>query len=281
MALIIGEINELVVKKETDISYTLVKGDEEVFLHFNQTPKKLKIGEVVNAFLYFDQKKRLCATLEVPTVTTTKWGYGEVVDVNENIGIFVNIGINKDILLSFDYLPKNPKFWPMIGTKVPCILKAKTNQLVAKIVSKEDRLPKTKDYSVNDQTEGIITKLTFDGATCFDECGNFIFIYKSLLRGNHYIGERINFTIININEHGFYNATTIERKENARLTDSDTILNYLRTRGGIASVGNKSSAEDIYRIFKLSKSAFKRATGHLYKERLIIIEDYKIILNEE
>ena len=41
------------------------------------------------------------------------------------------------------------------------------------------------------------------------------------------------------------------------------------------------SPEEISKIFTLSKSAFKRAVGALYKERLIEIEDYKIILKNE
>ena len=68
MELKIGEINKLEVLKETDISYTLTNGENTVFLHFNQTPNKLKVGDKVDAFLYFDQKKRLCATLEKPLI---------------------------------------------------------------------------------------------------------------------------------------------------------------------------------------------------------------------
>ena len=65
------------------------------------------------------------------------------------------------------------------------------------------------------------------------------------------------------------------------IDDSEVILNYLRMRGGILMLGNKSSADDIYKLLKLSKSAFKRAVGALYKKRLITIYDDKIVLIEE
>lgn len=111
----IGEIGKFIVKRETDISYTLSPDDIDltnyVFLHFNQATRKLNIGEKIEAFLYYDQKKRLCATMEKPLITTKQSGFVEVVNICDG-GVFVNIGIAKDILLSNDYLPNNKLAWP-------------------------------------------------------------------------------------------------------------------------------------------------------------------------
>ena len=281
MAIEIGNINILTVKKQTDISYTLTDGEQDIFLHFNQTKRNLEIGEKVPAFLYFDQKKRLCATLETPSVTTTNYGNAEVVDIHENLGVFINIGIAKDILLSNDYLPKNVHLWPKKGDIIPVCLKVKSNQLVAHFVTKEDKIEKDLDYEKNDNGTGVITKIALDGITIFDYHGNFIYVYKSLLRGPHHLGEKIDFVISNKTEHNDYNATTIKNKEVMMIDDSEVILDYLKKRGGILLLGNKSSAEDIYKLLKLSKSAFKRAVGALYKKRLIMVYDDRIVLNEE
>ena len=78
-----------------------------------------------------------------------------------------------------------------------------------------------------------------------------------------------------------YNGSTIAQKETMRLSDSEMILNYLKEMGGVIPLGNASTPEEINKIFTLSKSAFKRAVGALYKERLIEIEDHKIILKNE
>lgn len=64
------------------------------------------------------------------------------------------------------------------------------------------------------------------------------------------------------------------------LDDSEVILNYLRNMGGSLPLGNLSTPEEIYKKLHISKSAFKRAVGHLYKLKLITIEDYLITLNE-
>ena len=121
-----GNVNKLEVVKETDIAYSLSDGTERVFLHFNQALGKLNIGDKVDAFLYFDQKKRLCATLEKPMITCHKYDYVKVVGLNA-AGVFVNIGISKDILLSRDFLPNTERLWPRIGEEIPCIIKVKTN----------------------------------------------------------------------------------------------------------------------------------------------------------
>ncbi|MBQ8293044.1 MAG: hypothetical protein IJX78_04445 [Bacilli bacterium] len=277
MNLKIGQINKLEVLKETDIAYTLTNGTDEVFLHFNQTPRHLKVGERVNAFLYYDQKKRLCATLETPLITTDKYGFVEVVEISTG-GVFVNIGINKDILLSKDYLTLSQNGWPKVGDKIPCILKVKTNQLIARIVNKNDNIEQPHLLNVGSNTEGVISKLSPNGIGIYTDDFDFVFIHQSLLRKNYRLGERISFKVINVNQNNEYNATTIQNKEFSRLTDSDDILNHLKANGGVMHLGNASTPEEISKVLHMSKSAFKRAMGNLYKQRLIEIEDHKTIL---
>ena len=272
----LGQINLLKVKKQTDISYILTDGIDDVFLHVNQSLGILNIGDEVRAFLYFDQKKRLCATLESPLITTTKYDYVEVVGINA-AGVFINIGIAKDILLSKDYLPHQERYWPRIGTKIPCILRVKKNQLVAKIISFEDVKSSFKE---NEEYIGLVINYTKTGIVVATSDFNLAYINNNLLRKSYYLGEEIKFKVKEL-KNGIYNATTIENKEKELLIDSDIILNYLKTFGGMMPLGNLSTPDEIYKITHMSKSAFKRAVGHLYKERLITIQDHKILLNSE
>ena len=272
-----GNINKLEVIKITDIAYTLSDGVNEVFLHFNQSLRELSIGEKVDAFLYYDQKKRLCATLENPIITSTKYDFVEVVGIN-SAGVFVNIGIAKDILVSKDYLPKFEKQWPRIGDKIPCIIKVKTNQLVAKILEPIDLI--SNKLEINQQYSGIVTQVLYNGINICTSDYQMVNINKNLLRKQYHVGEEISFKVTAQKEN-IYNGTTIEQKEKARLQDSDYILDYLRKMGGMIPLGNQSTPEDIYRVLNMSKSAFKRSVGHLYKLKLIVIEDDRIILNEE
>ena len=66
----IGKINKLKVLRETDIAYLLIDEEEnEVFLHKNELNKiAIEEGSFVDAFLYYDQKSRLAATLFKPNL---------------------------------------------------------------------------------------------------------------------------------------------------------------------------------------------------------------------
>lgn len=275
----IGKVSQFIVKRETDISYTLSPLDPDltnyVFLHFNQASRKLNPGELINAFLYYDQKKRLCATMEKPIITTESFDFVKVVDVNP-AGVFVNIGISKDILLSSDFLPKQRKLWPIIGDTIPCTLKVKNTSLVAKPITKNQH--KTKKLNVDETYKATVINISDTGIVACTKSFNTIFVHKSLIRNTFRIGEVIDVKITNINKLGEYNGTTIERKESVMHTDSEIILNYLKTMGNSIPLGNCSTPEEIGKYFKMSKSAFKRAVGALYKNRLIKIEDYKITL---
>lgn len=276
LALKLGEINNLLVKRETDISYTLTDGITDVFLHFNQALHKLTIGEKVDVFLYYDQKKRLCATMETPIITTTKYGKVKVVGVNE-AGVFVNIGIAKDILLSKDYLP-NFKLWPRVNDEVFCLLKVKSDQIVARLIQKSDIVETPNSLSIGQKVKATVMRLTNDGIGLYTNNYHYLFVHKSLMRQDYRLGDEIEVIIIYINKNNEYNASTILTKEKALIDDSDTILRILKSRGGVIQLGNLSTPEEIEQELYMSKKAFKRAVGHLYKKRVITISDYRITL---
>ncbi len=282
MSIQIGNINHLIVKKETDIAYTLYPKDDntnEIFLHFNQcNNKKLKPFDEVDAFLYYDNKHRLCATLEEPSISTTKYDFCKVVNVLEHSGAFININIAKDILLSKDDLPGSLSSWPKVGDYLPVTLKVKKDSLVVKIVSK-DLVKNVNDitYNVGDTVSATVTHYSQSGITCLTDDYKPIFIFKSLMRKRYRLGERIDVKIINVNKDSEYNGTLIEQKELMISQDRDTLLNYLNNFGGVIPLGNKSTPDAIQHLFNMSKSAFKRAVGALYSDRIIEIEDYKII----
>jgi predicted RNA-binding protein (virulence factor B family) len=59
---------------------------------------------------------------------------------------------------------------------------------------------------------------------------------------------------------------------------AETLLRYLYENDGFCILGDKSPAELIYDRFQVSKKAYKKAIGDLYKRRLITIEDEGIRL---
>jgi len=69
----------------------------------------------------------------------------------------------------------------------------------------------------------------------------------------------------------------IAQKEVAIFEDANIILSFI-VRQGFMNLTADSTPEEIYLVFAMSKKAFKRALGHLYKERKIDFVDGKTIL---
>ena len=271
----IGQINRLKVIRETDIGYMLDGKSEEIFLHKNESNfLKLKEGEIVDAFLYFDNKERLAATLKSPLITIDNPSVLEVVDVLNNLGVFLNMGINKDLLLSKDNLPLDRKLWPIKGDKLYVELNVK-NRLTAKLI-KPQNIFMNNELKINSEKEFFVQYIGAEGMNLYNEDKDLVFVHNSLFRGNYRLGERVNARIINLTENG-YSASLIKQKENLRFDDAETLLNALRQYKELPLTA-KSNSEEISKYFEMSRKAFKRALGLLYKEDKVKFEDDKTIL---
>ena len=67
-------------------------------------------------------------------------------------------------------------------------------------------------------------------------------------------------------------------KEELVESDEEMILQYMRTHNNEMPYTSKSSAEVIEEVFHMSRKAFKRALGDLYKNRKVICEEDKTVL---
>lgn len=274
---IIGGTNTLTVNRKTDIGYMLDSSIGEIFLHFNESNhENLKPGSKVEAFLYFDQKGRLAATLKKPYITILSPGFLKVVSVIDELGVFLDLGISKDILLSADDLPRSFDLWPEIGDMLYVTIKVK-GKLVAKIASKEEiKLKPTTSLSLKDEIEAYILKIGKEGINLLSQEGHQIFVHRSMYKEQVRVGQKVNVKITYISDKG-YTGSLIAQKEEAIYDDANKILSHL-IRYGDLNLDANSSPEEIKEIFNMSKKAFKRAIGNLYKERKVLFKDGKTLL---
>lgn len=277
MSIKIGEINQLTVVRKTDIGYMLDNEPELVFLHNNDTNHQiLNPKDVVSAFIYFDNKGRIAATLKKPLITINRPSFLEVTAVNPSLGVFLDMGINKELLLSKDDLPLNINLWPQKGDTLFVSLKLK-GRLVAKFGDLSDPSLNPSEPLVLKQTvEAIVQKIGKQGINLITKQGHVIFVHESLIKEEVRYGEVVNVKITYISEKG-YSGSLGAQKEVQMHEDARNILSYI-IRHGSMNLDSNSSSEEIYETFKLSKKAFKRALGTLYKQRKIDFKDNKTIL---
>ncbi|MGD9604578.1 MAG: S1-like domain-containing RNA-binding protein [Bacilli bacterium] len=277
----LGTIQKYRVLRETNLGYVLtLDGNDEYFLHRNETNyQKLTIDEQVDAFLYADKKGRLALTLFKPTATINKIGFARVQDVNSQLGVFLNIGTSKDILLSRDDLPISLEEWPQCGDYIIGKLKVKADRLILKMATKDEILNQRKenDLPINEKVKAFVYRMTPEGVNLVTENLNIVFVFHTNMRKKYRLGEEVSVKILVKNETDFF-GTLIDQKEVMIKNDRDILLSYLKSHQGVMAITEKSDSEAIKKVFNMSKKAFKAAVGNLYKDRLVEIHDDKIIL---
>jgi predicted RNA-binding protein (virulence factor B family) len=280
----LGTYNELEVVRISDIAYILSDGDNEIFLHKKEALREYVAGDVINVFIYVDNLNRPTASTKHPFVTIDSSGFLEVVEINYEYGVFLNNGLIKDLLLSKDDLPLSIQSWPVIGDELYVTMKVKKEQLFAKFVPRKiiQSILKPKEIlEIGNTYDAIVMFLLVEGLVCFTKAGHEIFVHYNNTRQKYRLGETVNVRILKLNENEEYVGTLIQQKELMLEDDAKSLLQYLENHSGQMRFTDASSPEEIQAAFHMSKSAFKRALGTLYKSGLVELRSDKTVLKQK
>ncbi|MFJ9382444.1 S1 RNA-binding domain-containing protein [Peribacillus sp. NPDC101481] len=275
-----GMAVELEVERKADFGWFLTDGSEDVLLHHNEMNEgtELEIGDEVTVFIYHDKQARLTATMKIPEIQIDQYGWAEVVNVKRKLGVFVDIGLSKDILVSLDDLPNIDRLWPEVGDRLYVSLKTDRNdrlfgKLATEDVIQEIAVPAPLKGVRNTSIKGNVYRLLMVGSFFISQEGYRCFIHESERNEEPRLGELVEGRVIDSKEDGTLNVSLIPFKQDLMGEDADVIFKYLMNRGGAMPYGDKTPPDDIKFHFGLSKGAFKRALGKLMKEEKIYQED--------
>lgn len=273
--LALGKINRLAVKKQVKFGFYLDGLSwGEILLPNNVAPAGLEIGRELDVFLYLDSEDQLIATTEQPKIKVGEVAQLQVV-ASTKVGAFVNWGLKKDLLVPFSEqqipLKEGQKYL------VYCYVD-NSNRIVAS--SKLDRhLHKTPaSYNAGDKVDIIISEQTDIGYKAVVNHQHWGVLYKNEVFKPLHRGERMPAYIVKVRDDGKIdlrlNSTTY--KQALELTEQ--VIKKLQQNGGKLALTDKSSPEQIYATFGVSKKAYKQAIGSLYKDKKIVISEHGIIL---
>ena len=275
-----GMAVELQVERKADFGWFLTDGSEDVLLHHNEANEgtELEIGDEVTVFIYHDKQARLTATMNIPEIQIDKYGWAEVVNVQKKLGVFVNIGLSKDILVSLDDLPNIDRLWPEVGDRLYICLKTDKNDRLFGRLTTEDIIQEITVKAPlkgirNTTVKGNVYRLLMVGSFFISEEGYRCFIHESERKEEPRLGEFVEGRVIESKEDGTLNVSLFPFKQDLMEEDADIIYTYLMNRGGAMPYGDKTPPNDIQFHFGLSKGAFKRALGKLMKEGKIYQEE--------
>ena len=142
-----------------------------------------------------------------------------------------------------------------------------------------DYIDKGGSYKVGDEVAGRVYEIS-------DNFGAFVAVdnkYSALVPkkemfGDVKVGEDMKFRVIAVLEDGRY---TLACRKKAYLQideDAKKVIEVIKQFDGVLPFTDKANPEVIKREFGMSKNEFKRAVGHLYKERVIEITEKAIRL---
>ena len=267
----IGKYNKLTIFREVD--FGIYFHDEklgDILMPKRYLPEKWLVGDELEVFIYLDSEDRLIATTEKPFAEVDEFATLEVVATTQ-VGAFLNWGLMKDLLVPFREQKKRMN----VGEKhlVYIYLDPETNRIVAssKIDHFVDNLPV--DYETGEEVDLIIAEKTDLGFKAIIDNSHFGMLYKNEVFQTLSIGQRLKAYIGKVREDEKIDLVLQKPGYEKMEGLAQEILDKLKASGGYLAVGDKSSPEEIYRIFKISKKNFKKALGTLYKNRLIIIEE--------
>ena len=103
-------------------------------------------------------------------------------------------------------------------------------------------------------------------------------IQKNEVRDNLKVGDIVNTRVVKVRDDGKLNLSPNKKAYMQMDEDSEKIIKVIMEYDGVLPYNDKASPDIIERDFHMSKAAFKRAVGRLYKSRKIEITEKSIRL---
>lgn len=269
----LGKYQNLEAVKKTDYGFYFAKPDSDkkdtVLLPTREVPEGTIPGTLLDLFLYKDSEDRIIATTAKVPVTLGNLAVLTVKEVSK-IGAFLDWGLMKDLLLPY----KEQTFPVSEGDKVLITLYIDKSKRLCASMKVYDILLTNSEYKKDDMVTGIV----YDEIDAF---GVFVAVdhrYSAMLPKNELfdhvkVGDEIKARVINIRPDGKLTLSLREKSYLQMDADTEIILTKLKAEGGQLPYNDNSSPDEIKKEFKISKNAFKRAIGRLYKAGTIIITD--------
>ncbi|WP_295419735.1 S1-like domain-containing RNA-binding protein [Sulfurovum sp.] len=265
----IGKVNTLKIERDTDFGYYLAAKDyEEVLLpNVYIMEDEMPMGSLLDVFVYTDSEDRPVATTKMPYAKLGEYGYFTVVDYKQ-YGAFVNWGLPKDLFVPLSQQKEHFN----IGKKylLRVCLDEQTGRLygtqkIGKYFNRE-----MKGLHQNKVMDAIVLAKTPLGYKVIADNQ-----YEGMLFSNEIfepvkVGERKKVYIKTVRKDGKLDLSLQPIGLKAKVGEAkDTIMQLLKEADGELPFTYKSNADEIKKVFGMSKKNFKRTLTELIEKKQI------------
>lgn len=281
----IGQINTLKVTETLPFGYELsipeddnhFDDEEQVSILLKDENANLKVSDLVDVFVFTASTGELLATLQSPKIKLNEYASLTLVGESQH-GYFFDWGLKPDL-----YIPASQAHGDLsIGF----------NYVVKLLVDKHGKLVGTTkierflaDASQNNTPSGKVELILY-AQTPLGFKAVIDGQYKGLLFQNETIqkveiGDQVTGFIKSVRSDGKIDLSMQPQGKEARIDLTQLILDDLIAHDGLSTITDKSSPDEIYAKFNVSKGAYKKALGNLYKNKKINIQNNCVTLVEK
>lgn len=272
----LGKWNTLRVDRVKEVGAYLTDGREDVLLPSKQVPRDIEVGDSIRVFVYRDSKDRPIATTREPLITVGEIKRLKCKSVG-NIGAFMESGLERDLLLPFkeQTTPVKQEKSYLVYMYVD-----KTGRLAVSMKISDKLRPNDK-YKKGDMVKGTVyqVKKEFGAFVAIDDEMTGL-IHESEIFDSIYVGDIVECRVVKVREDGKTDLAMRQEIPVQMLKDAEMVYDIIKSYGGRLPFNDKASAELIKKEFGISRNAFKRAVGHLYKEKKIEITETGIVITD-
>lgn len=268
----LGKYNELKIISETTVGLQL--GDEsgeEILLPNKYCPKDAKPGDPIKVFVHNDNEGKKMGTSLKPKFTLGEFALLEVKAIADGVGTFLAWGVDKDLMVPFREQKQKmeEERWYIVYLDIDL----ETNRLYGSSNIEKFLQNEMITVSENQVVEVLIWKKTDLGFTVIINNIHQGLVYENEIFTELNVGDKLTGYVKNIRED---NKIDISLQalgyDNFNDANAEKVYNALTKNTGFLPLTDKSTPEEIYAKFGISKKAFKKAIGALYKMRKIEIK---------
>ncbi|MDR6194988.1 S1-like domain-containing RNA-binding protein [Siphonobacter sp. SORGH_AS_0500] len=273
----VGKKNTLTALRLTSVGMFMGNGEDEILLPNKYIPENLGEGDALEVFIYRDSEDRLIATTLQPKLELYEFGLLTVKSVSK-FGAFLDWGLEKDLLVPFS--EQNHPLEEGESVVVGLVPDVETDRLIGTCKVGQyleyDRIP----FAPGNEVECLIYERSDLGYNAIiDNHYRGLFYYNEVFQPLT-IGTKVKAFIkqvrvdksidLSLQPQGYYQSVDI---------NTEKILKKLEEQNGFLALSDSSDPAMIYATLEMSKKAFKKAIGALYRERIIRLEEDGIYRN--
>ena len=264
----IGRYNKLRILSQNTIGLLLGdKSGESVLLPKKYCPESYELDDEIKIFVYLDNKGNKIATNVIPKILFNEFALLKVTAVTD-VGVFMDWGMEKELFVPFREQTQKMEEgrWYIVYLD----LDKKTDRLYAS--SRIERHLQNEVLTVveNEKVHLLVMQKTDLGFSVIINNAHKGLVFKNEIFKKLNIGDKLNGFVKKIHEDNKIDIS-IQPIGYTNFIDKNTelVYNALLKNNGFLAVTDKSSPDEISRQFGMSKKAFKKSLGALYKQRKI------------